>query len=70
MKSAALFDGLWFDLAPRVENALVASEVDIGGRQVVQAIVVAAQLMGVTRGGALCESRFNRLGCANFCTGC
>ena len=40
MQAASLFDGFSFDLFPPFENGLTAPEVDVGRRQVVQALVV------------------------------
>ena len=41
MKQAARFDGLLFDPFSLFQNGLSAPEVDIGGRKVLQALVVA-----------------------------
>src|ERR687897_634785 len=41
----ALCDGLSFDLASCIEDALAPPEVDIGRRQIVQALVIAAVIV-------------------------
>ena len=50
MEFAACCDGLLFDLASHVENALTTSEVDIGRRQIVQALVIAAVIVVLDEG--------------------
>ena len=47
MVSAALLDGLVFNLLSPLQNALAVSEVDIGWRQVVETFVVAAMIVVV-----------------------
>ena len=43
-------DGLLFDLTSHVEDALATSEVDIGRRQIVQALVIAAVIVVLDEG--------------------
>ena len=42
---AASLDGSSLDLVASLEDARTASEVDIGGRQIVQALVIAAMIV-------------------------
>lgn len=53
MKFAARVDGLEFDLASCIEDSVVASEVDIGWREIVQALVVAVVVLEEGCDGAL-----------------
>jgi hypothetical protein len=57
VKSAAFGDGLSFDLASHGEDALAAPEVDIGRRQIVQALVLAAVIVVLDKG---CDSGAER----------
>jgi hypothetical protein len=51
VESTAIGDGLSFDLASHGEDALTAPEVDIGRRQIVQALVIAAVIVVLDKGG-------------------
>jgi len=42
---APMFDSLLFDLLPFDQNGLAAPEVDVGGREVAQALVVTAVIV-------------------------
>jgi hypothetical protein len=42
MQAPSLFDGFAFDALPPFENGRSCSEVDVGRRQVVQALVISA----------------------------
>jgi hypothetical protein len=55
VKLAARVDGLEFDVASCVEDCVAASEVDLGWREIVQALVVAAVVVVLDEGcdGAL-----------------
>ena len=47
MVAAALFDGTSFDLLSHVQNVLTAAKVDVGRREVVEALMVAAMIVVV-----------------------
>ena len=51
MAQAAVSDGQFLDLLPRLEDGLAAAEVDVGGGQVAEALVVAAVVVVVDEGG-------------------
>jgi hypothetical protein len=51
MAQAAVSDGEFFDLLARLEDGLAAAEVDVGGGQVAEALVVAAVIVVVDEGG-------------------
>jgi hypothetical protein len=51
VESTAIGDGLLFDLASHGEDALATPEVDIGRRQIVQALVIAAVIVVLDKGG-------------------
>ena len=51
MVAAALFDGTAFDLLSHFQAVLASPEEDICGRQVVQALVIAAVVIVVDEGG-------------------
>ena len=45
MLQAAVLDGLSFDPFSHVQNGLSSSEVDVGGREVFQALVIAGMIV-------------------------
>ena len=51
VESTAIGDGLSFDLASHGKDALAAPEVDIGRRQIVQDLVIAAVIVVLDKGG-------------------
>ena len=51
MAQAAVSDGQFLDLVPRLEDGLAAAEVDVGGGQVAEAFVVATVVVVVDEGG-------------------
>jgi hypothetical protein len=50
MAQAAVSDGLFLDFLPGLEDRLAAAEVDVGGGQVAEALVVAAVVVVVDEG--------------------
>ncbi len=50
MLQAPMFDRLLFDLLPFDQNGLAAPEVDVGGREVAQALVVTAVIVVLDEG--------------------
>ena len=50
MLQAPMFDSLLFDLLPFDQNSLAAPEVDVGGREVAQALVVTAVIIVLDEG--------------------
>jgi hypothetical protein len=50
MLQVALSDRLFLDLFPFSENGFVTSEVDVGGRVVVDALVVALMIVMIDKG--------------------
>ena len=59
MLQAALSDRLFLDLFPFSENGFIAAKVDVGGCDVVQALVVSLVVVVIDEGTdlALCHSR-------------
>ena len=53
MLQAPVLDGLWFDPLPFQQDGLAAPEVDIGGREVIQALVVAPVVVVLDEGAEL-----------------
>ena len=53
MLQAPVLDGLWFDPFPFQQDGLAAPEVDIGGREVIQALVVAPVVVVLDEGAEL-----------------
>ena len=53
MLQAPVFDGLSFDPFPFQQDGLAAPEVDIGGREVIQALVVAPVVVVLDEGAEL-----------------
>ena len=51
MLPASLLDGSSLDLSPSLEDARAASEVDVGGCEVVEAFVIAAMIVVVDEVG-------------------
>jgi hypothetical protein len=51
MAQAAVSDGQVLDLVPRLEDGLAAVEVDVGGSQVAEALVVATVVVVIDEGG-------------------
>ena len=51
MVAAALFDGTALDLFSHFQDFLASPEVDICGRQIVQAFVIASVIIVVDEGG-------------------
>jgi hypothetical protein len=62
VESTAIGDGLLFDLASHGEDALATPEVDIGRRQIVQALVIAAVIVVLDKGGSV-SSAVSKPGC-------
>ena len=54
MLQAPMFDRLSFDPFPFDQNGLAAPEVDVGGREVAQALVVTAVIVVLDEGLDLC----------------
>ena len=50
MQQAALLDGLGFYLLSPIQNCFCPAEIDIGGGEVTQALVVAVMILGVDEG--------------------
>ena len=50
MVAAAVLDGTSFDLLSHVQNALAASEVDVGRREVVEAFVISVMIVVIDEG--------------------
>ena len=53
MLQAPVLDGLWFDPFPFQQDGLATPEVDIGGREVIQALVVAPVVVVLDEGAEL-----------------
>ena len=54
MLQAPMLDSLSFDFLPFDQNGLAAPEVDVGGREVAQALVVTAVIVVLDEGLDLC----------------
>ena len=54
MLQAPMLDRLSFDFLPFDQNGLAAPEVDVGGREVAQALVVTAVIVVLDEGLDLC----------------
>ena len=50
MKQAALFDGFAFDPFPLQHDDVAAPEVDVGGGEIAEALVVAAMVVVIDEG--------------------
>ena len=68
MRQTSFFECLFFDLSPFLDDGLVTAEVDVGGRQVAEAFVIAAVVVALDEGadGSLYRalSKQNRLLCS------
>ena len=53
VRQSSLFDGLFLDALPSFDDGLVPSEVDVGGREVAKALVVAPVIVVLHEGADL-----------------